>query len=131
VTEDDLQAIEARANAAMPGPWHLAITRDDDPDRANIEAGPIDVADDAQNDDAVFIASARTDVPALVAEVRRLRAIAEIALRPEIVYDDHVQEIARKHGSKATDDAIGKAAATIACIYAIREALKEVGVEVT
>jgi hypothetical protein len=51
----------------------VASAAGDDPDRANIESGPIDIADDANINDADFIASARTDVPALIAEVRRLR----------------------------------------------------------
>jgi hypothetical protein len=76
MTEDQLKAIEARANGATAGPWHLAICCDEhgeDATRANIEGGAVDVAMEVLNDDAVFIAAARTDVPALVTEVRRLR----------------------------------------------------------
>ncbi|MHB8406220.1 MAG: hypothetical protein ACYDCJ_12435 [Gammaproteobacteria bacterium] len=64
----DLDAIEARANAATPGPWDT-----DEYDgglRSTVTAGPI-----TSDEDYDFIAHARTDVPALIAEVRRLRAI--------------------------------------------------------
>jgi hypothetical protein len=91
MTDDELKAIEARANAATPGPWHLAITGDDDPDRANIEAGAIDVCDNPTNDDATFIAHARTDVPALVAEVRRLRRHSEALYELLSLRDVHIE----------------------------------------
>jgi hypothetical protein len=83
MTEDDLRTIEARAEAATPGPWR----------QGDIAAGDLPVAggcfsveiygatDDPyavlaeceHEADASFIAAARTDIPALVAEVRRLR----------------------------------------------------------
>ena len=78
----DLDAIKARCEATTPGPWevngsphdrHIAtvgrhyITK---PDRAGRSA---------HNDEiAAFIAHARTDVPALAAEVERLRAENEV-----------------------------------------------------
>jgi hypothetical protein len=85
MTAPDLDAIEERANAATPGPWHV-----DDEDYAEA----IYAADDVTTviaggrwggearvfettEDARFIAHARTDVPALVAEVRRLRTELE------------------------------------------------------
>jgi hypothetical protein len=55
----DLDAIEARANAATPGPW---------------KEGSNDVYS-VRN--AAFIAAARTDVPALIARVRELEAECE------------------------------------------------------
>lgn len=54
----DLDAIEARANASTDSPWAFAATAD-----------------------AHFIAHARTDVPALCAEIRRLRSALEDAYR--------------------------------------------------
>lgn len=92
LTTADLDAIEARANAATPGRaadgcWEM---RDG--------WGPLDAdglhraarisADDAtvlraggnliaRQEDFEFIATARADVPALVREVRRLRALVE------------------------------------------------------
>jgi hypothetical protein len=74
MTEDDLQAIEARANAATPGPWQLTGGRDEVYD---IIGDGRDVVQQVLSPDAEFIASARTDVPALVAEVRRLRGICD------------------------------------------------------
>jgi hypothetical protein len=73
-----LDPIKARAAAATPGPWkpdgrnafalqhgmsYLA--------RSVIKAG---VPESQKRTDAVFIAHAREDVPALLAEVERLRA---------------------------------------------------------
>lgn len=99
MTDLDLDAIEARANAAIDGPWVVkhepaweadnvqhpdVITvgaqmweADDEPMTVCLvstdhEDDPVDVLLDAE-----FIAHARTDVPALVAEVRRLRERAE------------------------------------------------------
>lgn len=83
----DVDAIEARANAATAGPWRACghdrggcqcglvwalsvdaliarCTPDEDAPTANEEG---------RKRDADFIAAARIDVPALVAEVRRLR----------------------------------------------------------
>lgn len=73
----DLDVIEQRANDATPGPWE----RWHDPvalvDRF-VAGFPINTIQDSVGQfsaaDAEFIAHARTDVPALVAEIRRLRA---------------------------------------------------------
>jgi hypothetical protein len=94
LTSSELDAIEARANAATPGPWERGATlRERDgkvttfSEEASVypplgEAGPVAVATVAEYDNASFIAHARQDVPALVAEVRRLRGLlaAERAL---------------------------------------------------
>ena len=79
----DLDAIEARANAATAGPWtarhrHVDCTPNDDESCGlGLEIdGPPEAMLRGQFErgaDAVFIAHARHDVPALVAEVRRLR----------------------------------------------------------
>lgn len=77
MTELDLEAIKARCEAATPGPWRglsspiiyglgIGIYREE------ID-GEEKVARALPNDDQIFIAHARTDVPALVAEVERLR----------------------------------------------------------
>jgi hypothetical protein len=71
-----LDAIEARANAAMPGPWIV--------DRGFVRRGPggyaVAQAYTTLEDDgslllanARFMAASREDVPALLAEVRRLQ----------------------------------------------------------
>lgn len=69
----DLDAIEARANSATPGPWATSSewsvrtgARDDE------LVACVQYKDHGR--DAAFIAAARTDVPALVAELRALRA---------------------------------------------------------
>lgn len=79
----DLDAIEARCDAATPGPW-----RDDETDNNGQRLIFGDNADDwiallphqcvesirvERDRDAAFIAHAREDLPALVAEVRRVR----------------------------------------------------------
>lgn len=74
----NLDAIEALVNAASLGPWRVAHgcvygvrthgDGDEDPEIAECIDGA----------DAIFIAAARDDVPALVAEVRRLRAEATL-----------------------------------------------------
>jgi hypothetical protein len=85
MTDEELQAIEARVNAATPGPWstgagkveggqvrELVIAPNDDVIVA-IAYGGFGNPVDRTSQDRTFIASARTDVPALVKEVRRLR----------------------------------------------------------
>lgn len=61
-----LDEIEARANAATEGPWNVFMDRIDHPGRSLV-AVAYDVGCD---EDAEFIAHARTDVPALVAVAR-------------------------------------------------------------
>jgi len=82
----DLDAIEARASLATAGPWRpkREAVSNDWFDQCPSEATPVEsrgtawafgvaVACASQREDAVFIAAARQDVPALVAEVRGLR----------------------------------------------------------
>lgn len=91
LTDEELDAIEARCVAASPGPWKSFVegrdhfggddfirVGDDTQDesdmyvsRAEAEAGAIRPASAPDLD---FIACARQDVPTLVAEIRRLRA---------------------------------------------------------
>lgn len=67
MTPADLAAIEERCSAATDGPWRhdgfQLVYCDELGDIAN-----------ATSNDAAFIAHARSDVPALLAEVRRLQA---------------------------------------------------------
>jgi hypothetical protein len=88
MTEDDLRAIEARANAATPGPWqarhrHAEMTAEDDESCGlGLEIdGPPEAwnrGQFARGSDAQFIAHARADIPALIAEIRRLRGDTKI-----------------------------------------------------
>lgn len=73
MTEAHLAAIEARANVAQRGPWRPDI---DGP--GMVYAGALNWQDTGGNAD--FIAHARTDIPALIAEVRRLRAALNVVL---------------------------------------------------
>jgi hypothetical protein len=83
MTNEELNAIEARAKAATEGPWRTRPTEHGD--CAGIWHGDWEHDSIVQTDsgvyppmmpDAEFIAHARSDVPALVEEVRRLRALA-------------------------------------------------------
>ena len=77
MNDEQLQAIKARANAATPGPWECH----NDDFVVVLHDGvwhTISIPDTSPN--AAFIAAARADVPALVAEVERLRA--ELAAVP-------------------------------------------------
>ena len=95
----DIEAIEARANAATPGPWMVhrreimsagptqrtRITlraigpRSAVPHGMVIVPGPCEETLSMNDDDADFIAHARVDIPALIARVRELEgALAEI-----------------------------------------------------
>lgn len=93
LTEAKLAEIEARLGRATPGPWackdrlggggcfvfseetfHVVAVEEDDEEPA--------VAVPLGRGDAAFIAAAREDVPLLLAEVRRLRALRAAAESP-------------------------------------------------
>lgn len=76
MTDDELMQIEARSNAATPGQWGIQKSTEDVNDRFLMAAVTSDddvIGGGMYLRDAAFIAAAREDVPALVAEVRRLR----------------------------------------------------------
>ena len=79
MTPEELAAIRARAEAATPGPWDGVPGRCILPDDWNHRYTAHQVIEgciynpNAENDHA-FIAHAREDIPALVAEVERLQA---------------------------------------------------------
>lgn len=78
MTSEELAAIKARAEAATPGPWELASASSGYSNESDVISQDLGVvAHDVLNNTAVFIAHARTDVPALVAEVERLRALCQ------------------------------------------------------
>ena len=102
LTDDELEQIELRYQSATPGPWFVRRFDDDVamslitvstiPDTGLVERWPdfdhgeivaatlvqdpryVDAADHKWNENALFIAHARIDIPHLVAEIRRLRA---------------------------------------------------------
>ena len=80
MTESDLKIIEERAAKATAKPWFTTgesygASHGLEYEVTDYENGGIWLAHCQKRDDAIFIAASRTDVPALVAEVRRLRAL--------------------------------------------------------
>lgn len=75
MTDEELNAIEARANAATVGPWRGAKDEGVEADATAVfETGCGCCTEKFLSEpDALFIANARTDVPALVAEIRRIK----------------------------------------------------------
>lgn len=77
----DVNAIEARANRATPGPW---VRSDESSDVHGPDTGFSNgthicrIETDGQFGDTAFIASARNDVPALIAYVRELESLLGI-----------------------------------------------------
>lgn len=124
MTPDELDAIEARANAATPGPWKcwngwpfrppmtaMARIGPEGP-TAGLMGSPDGRSADlyANESDAEFVAWARTDVPALVADVRRLReAMAEISEGKGRFSLDH-----HEHACNTIDDMKALAVAALA-----------------
>lgn len=87
MTNEDIAGIEARANAASPGPWDERrigrLGNGDGESQHEQLCTPDDIGvimlehdgSDEGNANAEFIAHARADIPRLIAEVRRLRAV--------------------------------------------------------
>lgn len=108
----DLDAIQARADAATPGPWTVEEGAGAEGLRdgwweyerraCNVETDLEFVTTDgdgmgaSSRADAEFIAHARTDVPALIAEVRRLRdELAQAEMRADAAEFDAIEADAR------------------------------------
>lgn len=79
ITETELQAIEARAAAASNGPWYKEKGGICGFSGQTYRVGSVQFTDRGGMNEANadFIVAAREDVPALVAEVRRLRGSLE------------------------------------------------------
>ena len=83
MTDADLKAIQARADAATPGPWEYGpwgsrgMSAGDvhQRDRLLFRTAESEVGAEADDRNGAFVAHARADVPALLAEVRLLRGI--------------------------------------------------------
>lgn len=87
LTDDELDAMQARVEAASPGPWtsyvegrdHVAgdsvirVSENDDEDDLYVLRADENGLRPALAADQDFIAHARQDVPRLIAEIRRLR----------------------------------------------------------
>ncbi|PJT46185.1 hypothetical protein CWI85_34560 [Streptomyces albidoflavus] len=101
-----LAAITARAEAATAGPWctdGAEIYQGDEYAWDAFWVGETCRADEADGGtvDAAFVAHARTDVPALLAEVERLRAeLADRPTRAEVLRQaaPEMDAIAHEHG---------------------------------
>lgn len=77
MSEMDVKAIRERAEKATPGPWTIhswgEITSFDVTQRYVAQAIAINAGYEVAKANADFIAHARTDVPALIDEIERLR----------------------------------------------------------
>ncbi len=82
LSSDAIAEIECRCERATPGPWKSYIEgRDHDSGDSFIMTGQADIyLIGASPDDQDFIAHARQDLPALLAEVRRLKSLLPSAL---------------------------------------------------
>ena len=82
MTDIDIDKLEALERAATPAPWVYDDGIETDGDTQYRErpeiVGPFG-ADAARTDDCIFLAELRNAAPALIAEVRRLRAIEAAA----------------------------------------------------
>ncbi len=75
----NLDAIEARASAATPEPWKSQNVAGGLRLIVAHEYGTVgETVDDMAEENGRFIAHARTDVPALIAEVQRLRLQVQV-----------------------------------------------------
>ena len=81
MTEEELTAIEARATAATREPWSVgdAYVPTASLSAVSVYGMGMEIAECQTATDGAFIAAARVDVPSLVAEVRRLRALVKAA----------------------------------------------------
>jgi hypothetical protein len=105
LSEQQLAEIAARAGAATPGPWctdDWEIYRGSEPGAGAEWIGETCRAvgrsvEDCAN--AAFIAAARTDVPALLAEVARLRAAAGTVWLA--TYEESAPEVIGRYDNRA------------------------------
>jgi hypothetical protein len=93
VTEDELAAIRERAERATPGPWEAKIF---DITAYDSELGRkvnlFEAYTDNHEDNCQFVAHAREDMPALLAELDRLRAEVE-RLKSQRVADGELASV--------------------------------------
>lgn len=82
ITDEELQAIQLRCDAATPGPWKSFIEGRDHQSGSNfIMTGEEDSRNEdieltgASEADQDFIAHARQDIPRLLEEIKRLKEL--------------------------------------------------------
>lgn len=73
LTPTEINKMEVRANAATAGPWRIGHINAFE--HADIDCEDGTIAQVQSRRDQAFIASARTDIPRLIAEIRRLYGI--------------------------------------------------------
>lgn len=79
MTEQELQEIEAREAAATPGPWRRGVGNTAMRVCSAYPAKCYFICEGTNAADLEFVEHSREDIPALVAEVRRLRESLEEA----------------------------------------------------
>lgn len=84
MTNEELDKIQSLCDRASPGPWSAWIEgRDHTSGSSFVQTGAEDIEmSGATEADYDFIAAARNDVPRLIEEVRRLRAVVEKGQAP-------------------------------------------------
>ncbi|WP_438029101.1 hypothetical protein [Sorangium sp. So ce233] len=87
LTKERIDEIKGRCDEATPGPWlqpledeQRAIASAQRPTTSLLALDVDNMAIFAREEDATFAAKARTDVPELLGEVKRLRLLFEEAL---------------------------------------------------
>ncbi len=83
ITKERLAEIKARCEAATEGPWEQEDCRENH----IATATGMDIAHAPKQINAQFIAHARTDVPALLTEVERLRELMARWVDPSLVLE--------------------------------------------
>lgn len=98
MTPARLADIEGREKAATPGPWEiLDYATYEDHDECCLELQD-DTIESSKHENAEFIATARTDIPDLLAEVRRLTAeLSAVTLERDAAVKD-LYYLAEDHG---------------------------------
>lgn len=124
MTPAELAAIKARADAASPGPWTPSVGCYQDPDGdddCHFGRGPTTIPQsEAQGlADSVFIAHARTDIPALLAALDDARAKSEMWKGKYEGYADLADGVTARLKGEA-EEARAKLAAALAVVEAVR-----------
>lgn len=98
MTEQDLRAIRDRCEAATPGPWRhsredmISFNAYDGREESFVYMPEpnerICIRSDPPVEDAEFIAHAREDIPALLAEIERMRCVQVIEEADDVREDD-------------------------------------------
>jgi len=89
MTNEELDKIEVRANAATEGPWEF------EEGSGYVTANSETICASAHSEDAdtAFIAHARQDIPALIAHVRWLEKHLQKALKAGVLLEERSQRL--------------------------------------